>query len=481
MISLRQFILESVKETRILKDPEAVIEFFNLNKDDENDKEIIEQVKSLFDLAPYDENNNPVSPFVGGYKAEKGWCFRRWCQNNPQVEKIVNSITEGIEKKGGYKFKDYHNTNLEKVDAFPSSTQQEYFMAMSLNIKALFKDKKDLTDDDINNALKYALFGDKEKLTDKDKAIFNKYKEYYKQHSEYINTWADEIEDVEEGELFTKCPSTAKVSDDWADYGASNNTPKADIISNKGKKISLKKCDGAQAMSGGFNETMATLLSYKDLLADEEDREKLNSLFFDENGDFRSWKGKDENDRNKQLNDIIQDIFKNGKNKKFMIAVLTESVTGYAKFGEESDSSVNQIISWDPGKKLIQDDVNSYIYNAYKIMSGKKNNSFTINYKSSGNSIWSVLRIILPKHNEKAKVPEGDKEFEEIKGIINDVRNHNIKKNKERVELEDEDGNVVKVTIHTGPKGGRFYISPKSKNPVYVEKDGSGKYIRKSK
>ena len=44
-----------------------------------------------------------------------------------------------------------------------------------------------------------------------------------------------------------------------------------------------------------------------------------------------------------------------------------------------------------------------------------------------------------------------------------------------------EDGKIIKVAIHTGPKGGHFYISPKTKNPVYVEKGDTGGYIIKSK
>lgn len=302
--------------------------------------------------------------------------------------------------------------------------------------------------------------------------------DYYKHHDKFINEWAKDV-NVKENDLYTKCLPTGKVSNNWSDYGAYNNTPKTDIISKSGNKISLKQCGGAQSMSGGFNETMATLLSYEDLLS-KGDKELLYSLFFNKDGGVKDWNGKNSK-RNEKLDKVIQTIFKKKENKNFIIAVLSESITGDTKFGKDSDSVPNQIISWDLENGLIQDDINDYIYNAYKEISGGiKKKSFTINHKSCG-KVWSVLRIFLPKHYEKVNISEKEKEeYNEIMKIIETVRNNKIK-NKERVELKDEDGKIIKVTIHTGLKGYLFYISPKTKNPVYVEKDKTGKYAIKSK
>lgn len=477
MISLKEFILESSYNRRILNTVDEVVEFFNLDK---NDDETIQLIEKFFDNAPEKKDGSKVSPFVAEYNSRKSWCFRRWCQNNPHVEDVVDKFKDKVKDK--YKFKDYHNTNLEKIDGFPSSSEQEYLVAMSLNIKALSKDKA-IDDDIINKSLYYALFGEElkngEKIDDKKKAVFDKYMDYYKQHNKFINEWPENV-DVKENDLYTKCLPTGKVSDDWSDYGAYNNTPKTDIISKSGNKISLKQCGGAQAMSGGFNETMATLLSYEDLLSDDKDKESLHSLFFNKDGSVKDWKGKD-SERNKDLDEVIQTIFKKKENKKFIIAVLSESMTGDTKFGKDSDSVPNQVISWDLKNELIQDDINDYIYNAYKeISEGVKKKSFTISHKSSGKA-WSVLRIFLPKHYEKVNISEKEKnEYDEIMKNIKNSQEGEIKK-KERVELKDEDGKIIKVAIHTGPKGGHFYISPKTKNPVYVEKGDTGEYAIKSK
>ena len=94
--------------------------------------------------------------------------------------------------------------------------------------------------------------------------------------------------------------------------------------SNKGRNISVKKSDGAQAMSGGMNETMATLMMYSDLL-DDDTHKKLQSLFYDADGNTIDWKGNNK-ERNAKLNTIIKDIFSNKEaNKEFIMAILTES------------------------------------------------------------------------------------------------------------------------------------------------------------
>lgn len=226
---------------------------------------------------------------------------------------------------------------------------------------------------------------------------------------------------MEDGELFTKCLTRdvkSDVQDTWKDDGNykkhPNSTPKADLISNKGAKLSLKKSTGAQAMSGGINETMATLMTYSYLL-DDNNQKKLESLFVDDNGNDIDWSGRN-SERNKKLNEILKDIFGNKEaNKKFIIAVLTESIAGSAKFGKESKGTATDILTWTPDGKIIKDDVKTYIC---KIFNNISKDSVTINHKSSG-STWACMRLYLPKYDNSHFEKDND-----IFDIVDSVTNN---------------------------------------------------------
>jgi hypothetical protein len=270
---------------------------------------------------------------------------------------------------------------------------------------------------------------------------------------------------------------TEKEDGDYTKYP--DYTPKTDIISKNGRKLSVKKSDGAQAMSGGMNETMATLMSYSHLL-DEETQKKIDSLFKDDDGKPIDWNGVN-HERNKKLNDTIKDIFKNKEqNKAFIMAVLTESLTGAGKFGEDSDGTSNEMLTWSKDGKLIKDDIETYIYRTYEGLSEK---NVTINHKSAGKT-WTVMRMFLPKHNSSYK-PLTDKEREDNKelfDVIKSVRtNETIKTRKgqeEEAELTDENGKKIKVSIKVGPRGGKYYLNSQ-KNKVYVQKTGGHYTIKK--
>ena len=53
--------------------------------------------------------------------------------------------------------------------------------------------------------------------------------------------------------------STLPISQEWMDAGATNKTPKTDLIDNGNTNISLKKAGGSQLLSAGKNETIATV------------------------------------------------------------------------------------------------------------------------------------------------------------------------------------------------------------------------------
>lgn len=469
-------LFESVNETYILKHPEDAFQFFEVEPDSAAGK----LIKYMFELAPEnpDTETGYSSPFVGSYNSKKGFACRRWVKDNPAIIAYMekNNLDFNTVFKG-HTFKDYHNTTLEKIDSFPTAADEEIFIAMSLNVKSIGDAKA-------KTAMKYALFGDEnKKLSGKETDLFDKFYNYYEKHKSSIDARAEGYK-IEDGDLYTKCTNASvkgDVKDSWKEDGNyekyPNYTPKADLISKNGKQVSVKKSDGAQAMSGGMNETMTTLMTYSYLL-DERTQKKLDSLFKDDDGNPIDWSGVN-HERNERLNNTIKDIFENKEaNKTFIIAVLTESLTGAGKFGEDSKGTANEIITWTKDGKLIKDDIETYIYRTYEQLSEK---DVTINHKSSGKT-WSVMRLFLPKHDSPHE-PLTDQEREdnkELLEIIKSVRtNESIKSRasqEEEVELKDEDGKTKKVTIKTGPQGGKYYISPSSKRKVYVQKNKSGSY-----
>lgn len=477
MKTLKFFLFEANDEKYIIKDPTDAFEFFGCEPDSDAGK----LITYMYSIAPEnpDTETGYSSPFVGNYGSKKGFACRRWVKDNPSLISYMETNNISLETAFSNKaFKDYHDTKLEKIDAFPTSADEEIFIAMSINIKSIGSENAEA-------AMKYALFGNENKtLSDKEHTIFNKFYNYYKDHKSSIDARAKDF-DVESGDLFTKCSNASvknDIQDTWKEDGDYTKypdyTPKTDIISKNGRKLSVKKSDGAQAMSGGMNETAATLMTYSYLL-DDETKEKIDSLFKDDDGNPIDWNGKND-ERNKKLNSTIKDIFKNKEtNKKFIIAVLTESLTGAGKFGEDSDGTSNEMLTWSKDGKLIKDDIETYIYRTYEGLSEK---NVTINHKSSGHT-WTVMRMFLPKHNEpyKALSDKEKSDNKELLDIISSVRkNESIKKRSseiEDVELTDENGKKIEVSIKTGPRGGKYYINS-NKKKTYVEKSGNHYIIK---
>ena len=352
-MNLKDFLLENLESSQskqeLLKTPEDAYEyFFGDKKDSKEYNDIKKTIKYLYDLAyeipqKFDSNGEPIIlyPFIKNYNKAKNehkqtFAVRRWVatntkwmeycsSNNIDPNKFFKNISNRKVEKNIY-----HNSSLQKIDKFPNSTDHEILIAMSANIKSHKQAKKDLSYED---ALKYALFGDNKKLNAAEKETYEKFLKWCGDNKNYIEKLADGVSvDTSDGEPEMFCKLQTKdaiVSNDWKENKDSNKnpnkTPKADIISNKGRSISIKNGDaGAQAMSGGKDETMATLLKFKHLL-DKEDQEKLDSLF------KYDWDKEDSN-RNSKLNSIIKQIFDKEKNPKFIISVLAESIIGSNKF-----------------------------------------------------------------------------------------------------------------------------------------------------
>lgn len=531
--NIRPIFEAAGKDARILYTPDEALEFFGVEKDSDQGQFILK----CYELAPKDKKSDDpekrVAPFVAGYGSKKGFAMRRWVKDNPEIQKYMtdkgispDSVFSKKDDKGkeiGFTNKGYHNTTLEKIDEFPNPSEEEYYVAMALNVKAL-------GGKDDERSMRYSLFGDKyedrsidDMLKDvetqlentslskkeikalekqqasllKDKEMFDKYYTYYKDHKDIIDKRANEI-DVKPGDLYTKLPNDkvkGDITSDWKENGNygdkyPNYTPKTDIISKGGVRVSVKESGGAQAMSGGVNETAATLMTYIDLL-DEETQMKLSDLFEDENGDPIPWDGEDKK-RNDKLNAIIKDVFKNKeKNKKFIMAVIAESITGSGKFGKDSGATATSVITFNSDGTMFSDDVETYIYRTFQDISEK---DVAINHKSSNNNSNAALRINLKPHKKKYD-PIRDEDGnligdidKDLIGVIGDVRENKHLKSKsdkskeektEEGEVVDKKGNVIKVTIKTGPQGGKYYINSNN-NRTYVQKGNGGKYeIRK--
>lgn len=447
-MNLKEFLLENLlNESKsepidLLKTADEAIEYFFEGKKTftEEEKKQISAIKFLYSLAEkraqksngVDDETIPF-PFIKNYhntKKNQFFAVRRWIETdtdwmnycnkndiNPDkfFEKIGNktpNLKKGI----------YHNTSLQKLDKFPNSSDFEILIAMSTNIKS-FKiiDEKQSPE----YALKYALFGDGDKKTmsDAEKKNYDKFLNWYKHNTEYVEGLSKNIEvnsTKGDPELFCKLHTQdVDVSDTWKKNKNSkrdpNKTPRADLISNKNRRISIKNGDtGAQAMSAGKDETMATLLEFKDLL-NEEDQKKLDSLF------EYDWKGKD-SERNAKLDKIIKQIFDKNRNPEFVMAVIAESITGSNKFGGKNGSA-KTILTFSNGE-CFEEDAETYVYRVFKDFDIKQ---ITINHKSS-HSTWVAMRILLPKHKRPYKTQlteeeKNSKEFKILKNIVDKMKN----------------------------------------------------------
>lgn len=212
-----------------------------------------------------------------------------------------------------------------------------------------------------------------------------------------------------------------------------NNTPKTDIISVDGVKISVKKGDkgGAQLCSAKLPEAKATLMSGYDML-DKDGKELLEKFL-----DTKNWYSK--SGLPKYVSDILKDdslkdtdIYKELEEAKnanvaaqkildelvsnsgFADAVIYEAATGEIKFGEDSNSCANSFFTWDdkrPETSKFWPDVKTYLntfgrhftidlvdVDPAELDVKHKGITFYANFKSSGGktkSTYTCFRITM--------------------------------------------------------------------------------------
>ena len=508
-LSLKQYLMESVEESNspeLIKTQEEAIKWFfgdKTNFSDEEKKQI-NAIKFLYKQAEelsnkIDENGNPIIPypFVKNYKNTKKderFAVRRWVETNTEWMNYCseNDIdpSEFFKQIGNKKSPNdiYHNTKLQAISEFPGAADHEILLAMSANMKSFAgvkdEDRKEEWNDEL--ALKYALFGKtNEDMSPAEQNTYDKFLTWYKTNKDYVKKLANGLDvdtSLDENgrpELFRKLGNNeVQVMDDWKKNDGSdkkpNHTPKTDIMSSRGKKMSVKNGDtGAQAMSGGKDETMAILLRFKHLL-DDEDQKLLDSLFDSD------WTGKN-SERNKILNDNIKKLFDKEKNPEFVMAVIAESITGSGKYGTDVNNwgSANKVLTFGVNG-CFEEDMETYIYRTFEEFDVSK---ITINHKSSG-ATWAALRIFLPKHSHKYEniTSEERKKNKKILDVLSSVTKINQKKQKSNDRTESEETAEIegkKVTIRTGEKGGKYYINDNGTH-IYVDRKKNGSYeIRK--
>ncbi len=369
---------------------------------------------------------------------------------------------------------------LEASKNVSNKLNNEILIAIAVNIKTLSKNKKDslfiedADNDIVKDAIKIALFGPKYKdnrsivkrngeLKAEALESYNKYINAYKQNRSDItdidtSTFDDDtiiskvnkydVKDDYNSKWHDDIKNFANIvnlnSDETKEERTNDKTPKSDVAIYKqsGKEfkltetLSIKKSGKTQAMSGNFLEAGATLLSHANRLNDDY-KQKICSLFVDKDGKSIDWTGVNIK-RNEKLTETLRSVISDkDKNKQFIIAVLTESLTGASKFNKGSSAIPDSMLTITKDGKLIVDDITTFIVRTYQSLN---ENSFRISHKSSNGNKRAALRIILPAHTEQYDdLTEDEKnEFADLIEIIKEtINSEKIENDWEENSFED--------------------------------------------
>ena len=201
----------------------------------------------------------------------------------------------------------------------------------------------------------------------------------------------------------------------WKNFGATDSTPKTDIILGD-KKISVK-VGPSQLMSGGVAESTATFYAaMKDtpnLLNSPEAKEVLNTFNDFVKAGYTKSGGVEANlkankdkilaaadNAHKIMKSQLQDLF--NKSESFKIAFAREAMSGYQKFGPDSNASADYILSVD--KSLTKGSIHSVNDDSYVSKIANQMN-LTVRFKSTSEKLkgektgryrfWSVVSLIV--------------------------------------------------------------------------------------
>jgi hypothetical protein len=201
----------------------------------------------------------------------------------------------------------------------------------------------------------------------------------------------------------------------WQSFGATDKTPKTDVILGD-KKISVK-VGPSQLMSGGKAESTATFYSaMKDtpeLLESPEAKAVINTFDkFVKTGVTQTdkvakelTKGTnkildDADKAHKEMKSKLQDLF--DKSEAFKTAFAREAMSGYKKFGPNSEASADWVLSAD--KSLNKGSIHSVNDDLYVAKIADQMN-MTVRFKSTSEKIkgektgkyrfWSVVSLLI--------------------------------------------------------------------------------------
>ena len=222
----------------------------------------------------------------------------------------------------------------------------------------------------------------------------------------------------------------------WKNQGASNTTPKTDVILGD-KKISVK-VGNSQLMSGGKNESVATFYAaakkVPGILNTDEAKDVLDTFDkFVEVGYTKSGgveaglkSGKDKvlkagDIAHKEMSNKLEKLF--NASPEFKIAFAQEAMSGYEKFGPDSNASADYVLSVnnDLSNPKIQSTQNeeyaSKIANQMKLTVRFKSSSEKLKGEKTGRyRFWSVVSLV----SDPAKLQEGI--MDTIKSYINKAK-----------------------------------------------------------
>jgi hypothetical protein len=207
----------------------------------------------------------------------------------------------------------------------------------------------------------------------------------------------------------------------WQSFGATDKTPKTDVILGD-KKISVK-VGPSQLMSGGKAESTATFYSAMQNTPDDPDEPKLLDTpeakavidtfdKFIKTGITQADKVSKELSKgtnqildsadkaHKEMRSKLQDLF--NKSKKFKVAFAREAMSGYKKFGPNSEASADWVLSAD--KSLNKGSIHSVNDDLYVAKIADQMN-MTVRFKSTSEKIkgektgkyrfWSVVSLLI--------------------------------------------------------------------------------------
>ena len=230
----------------------------------------------------------------------------------------------------------------------------------------------------------------------------------------------------------------AQLTEFWKSQGASNITPKTDVILGN-KKISVK-VGNSQLMSGGKNESTATfyaaakkvpgILNSKEAKAVLDTFDKFVEVGYTKSGGVEAGlkSGKDKvliagDKAHKEMSSKLEDLF--NKSPEFKIAFAQEAMSGYEKFSPNSPAAADYVLSVNTdlsNSKLHSTQDRAY---ASKIADQMK---LTVRFKSSSEKLkgektgryrfWSVVSLI----SDPTKLKEGI--IDTLKSYVYKIRDY---------------------------------------------------------